>query len=215
MSFKSDRRAVSMVGLVAMAIGVLTLIVTFTIIPIVGSQLNASYTLQSDVAATGTLTFSGNVTFGELVNITNGATTYTLEFANGTATKSSYIAMDVSGGNNTSALAPSIFVTAFNGNATVAALATAYNGSGTVTITWDTVGTVGNSVGTTETGAQTAFASTKLTGGVDGSDWNPTHNTNIPTGVSLWESLGSILKVASIILVVAGFLQTLREIRSE
>ncbi len=42
------------------------------------------------------------------------------------------------------------------------------------------------------------------------SDWNATHNTNIPTGVDLWQSIGGILKVAGIIVVVAGFLRTLQ-----
>lgn len=93
-SFMRDNRAVSMMGLVAMAIGVLTLIVVYTIIPLVGSQLDASFTLGAS------------------------------------------------------------------------------------------------------------------------SDWNSSHNSNIPTGVSLWESLGGIIKVAAIILIVAGFLQTLREMRS-
>jgi len=42
------------------------------------------------------------------------------------------------------------------------------------------------------------------------SDWNASHNTDIPTGVDLWTSVGGILKVAGIIVVVAGFLRTLQ-----
>ncbi len=46
------------------------------------------------------------------------------------------------------------------------------------------------------------------------SDWNASHNTDIPTGVDLWQSVGGILKVAGIIVVVAGFLRTLQGLRS-
>ena len=46
------------------------------------------------------------------------------------------------------------------------------------------------------------------------SDWNATHNTAIPTGVDLWESVGGILKVGGIIIVVAGCLRTLQGMKS-
>ena len=44
--------------------------------------------------------------------------------------------------------------------------------------------------------------------------WNSTVNTQIPTGVDLWEAVGGILKVGGIIVVVAGFLRTLQGMRS-
>ncbi len=47
------------------------------------------------------------------------------------------------------------------------------------------------------------------------SDWNATHNDSIPTGVDLWQSVGGILKVAGIIIVVAGFLKTLQGMRQD
>ena len=43
--------------------------------------------------------------------------------------------------------------------------------------------------------------------------WNSTVNTDIPTGVDLWSSVGGILKVGGIIVVVAGFLRTLQGMR--
>lgn len=46
------------------------------------------------------------------------------------------------------------------------------------------------------------------------SQWNSSVNTDIPTGVDLWTSVGGILKVAGIIVVVAGFLRTLQGMRS-
>ena len=47
-----------------------------------------------------------------------------------------------------------------------------------------------------------------------GSDWNATENADLPTGVSLWTSLGGILKVGAIVIVIAGFLRTLQGLRS-
>ncbi len=48
-----------------------------------------------------------------------------------------------------------------------------------------------------------------------GGKWNSSVNTAIPTGVDLWQSIGGILKVAGIIVVVAGFLRTLQGMKSE
>lgn len=45
------------------------------------------------------------------------------------------------------------------------------------------------------------------------SQWNSSVNTAVPTGVDLWESTGGILKVGAIIVVVAGFLTTLKGLR--
>lgn len=46
-----------------------------------------------------------------------------------------------------------------------------------------------------------------------GSNWNNSVNTKIPTAYGLWESLGGIVKVGGVIVVVGGFLQTLRGLR--
>jgi len=46
-----------------------------------------------------------------------------------------------------------------------------------------------------------------------GSLWNSSVTTTLPTAVSLWGSLGGILKVAGVIVIVGGFLQTLRGLR--
>ena len=44
--------------------------------------------------------------------------------------------------------------------------------------------------------------------------WNSSVNSDIPTGVDLWTSVGGILKVAGLIIVVAGFLKTLQGMKS-
>jgi len=45
--------------------------------------------------------------------------------------------------------------------------------------------------------------------------WNVTVNSDIPTGVDLWTSVGGILKVGGIIVVVVGFLRTLQGMRNQ
>ncbi|MDP1614761.1 MAG: hypothetical protein Q8L68_03095 [Methylococcales bacterium] len=47
-----------------------------------------------------------------------------------------------------------------------------------------------------------------------GSQWNATVNPSIPTAAGTWGSLGGIIKVAAIIVIIGGFLQTLRGLRS-
>jgi hypothetical protein len=46
-----------------------------------------------------------------------------------------------------------------------------------------------------------------------GSAWNSSVTTTLPTAVSLWGSIGGILKVAGVIVIVGGFLTTLRGLR--
>jgi len=45
------------------------------------------------------------------------------------------------------------------------------------------------------------------------SQWNHTVNANIPTGVDLWTTVGPFLTLAAIILIVAGFLTTLKGLK--
>ncbi len=54
---------------------------------------------------------------------------------------------------------------------------------------------------------------TNVTGCSAGYAWNSTFTTTLPTAVGLWASLGGILKVAGVIVIVGGFLQTLRGLR--
>ncbi len=46
-----------------------------------------------------------------------------------------------------------------------------------------------------------------------GSAWNATENTDIPTGAGMWGTLGPFIQLAAIILIVAGFLTTLRGLK--
>ena len=208
-------KTLTMAGLGAMAIGAILLIVIFAIIPLIGEEVDGAVTIPSDTQATGVLTFSGNVTTGELVNITIGGTTYAFEFnTTGTGVTAGYINVDVSGGYNTSVLASGNLTDAINNNATLAALITAVNTTNTTTITADAAGTTANGYGTTETGAQTAWASTTMLGGVTGSQWDSNTNTDLPTAVGFWESVSPFITLSAIMLFVGGFIGTLKGLRS-
>ncbi len=213
----------TMTGIGAIAIGVLVLVVAFTIIPVVGDQIDQAITIQGDETATGTLTFSGNASCGEFINITTAAgTKITFEMNITSGSQAGCVAkrewaddVVMAYNYNTSTVAATNLTAAINANATISAVMTATNPSaGVVVLTHTVTGTTGNSVATTETATAASWAVATLTGGVDGSDWNSEHNTNIPTGVDLWESIGGILKVAAIILIVGGFLKTLQGIRA-
>lgn len=45
------------------------------------------------------------------------------------------------------------------------------------------------------------------------SDWNNSHNPNIPTGANLWATVSGILKVTAVGLVVIGFLATIKGLK--
>ena len=62
-------------------------------------------------------------------------------------------------------------------------------------------------------GSQLDASITLPAAGTAGANWNSTNNANIVTAVSVWQAVGGILKVGGIIVVVAGFLTTLRGLR--
>lgn len=221
-------KGMTMQGLGAIVVGILALVVIYTIIPVVGSQLDTAVTIPTSVYSTGTFTFSGNVSNGELVNITSGANVYRFEFNttnNGSAitcvttncipVNLTYQGVCASCDNWNSSNRTFMNLTgAINGNASTAAMVTATNTSGvstnTTTITSDAYGTGGN-YALADTGAN--IASSGMTGGATGSQWDSVTNPSIPTAVDFWEALGAILKVAGVIVVVGGVLQTLRGLR--
>lgn len=212
--------SMTMDGLGQIAIGVLVLIVAFTIIPIVGSEMDKSVTVPGDAYASGTLTISGNVTCGQLVNLTdrNGVVTY-FEFnitnePSCAAKNAAYDDVVLARFENTSTIAATNLTAEINTNATTSAAFTATSSLGVVTLTSDVIGRVGN-LAVSENLANGAWSAATLTGGQDGSNWNSSHNTNITTAVDFWESVGGIMKVAGLIVVVSGFLKSLKGIRSQ
>lgn len=127
--------------------------------------------------SSGVLTFSGNVSNAELVNITNGAAVYRFEFNttnNGTTIvcqTTNCIPVNLSGSYpamfNHSWLASGNLTAAINANASVAALVTAANTTNKTTITAVASGKSYNSIATSENGAAIAWGAATLTGGGD------------------------------------------------
>lgn len=83
-----------------------------------------------------------------------------------------------------------------------------------ITLTAVTAGAAGNSITTTETLGNASFGAGTLTGGSDGSQWNSEANTNIPSAIDFYETLGTILKIAVVIAIIAGVIAVIRGIQN-
>jgi hypothetical protein len=144
------------------------------------------YVFESGVTpATGTLTFSGNTSDGETVNIS----TDRYEFDTDGSVASGNLAVDVSGGNNNSSRSCELFAAEATANDTTGVGATC--AGSVVTLTADTAGDSGNSITTTETCTNAAFAAATLTGGGSTGDWTPAAGGNI-TLVSFTNTSGNL-----------------------
>ncbi len=123
-------------------------------------------------AATGTLTFIGNTSDGETINIS----TDRYEFDTNSSVASGNIAVDVSGGNNNSSRSCELFAAKVTADDTVGVGASC--AGSVVTLTADTIGTAGNSIATTETCANASFGAATLAGGGGGTEWTPAAGGN-------------------------------------
>lgn len=210
------------------AIIVLAIIIIFTFIPGIGSIVEQSTpappayghpggdwnATATDVQASGTFTFTGNVSNGDVVNITSGSSVYHLEF-NTTAhstivcVTANCIAVNLTGlaGQvfQEGYRAPQNLTNAINNNASLAALVTAVNGSNVSTLTAVTTGTLGNNIVLSDNSAK--VTSSGLSGGTDG---NPNAAAlRKASGANIWASTSGILLVAIIIGIVVIILAAL------
>jgi len=162
------------------------------------------------LAASNTLTFTGNVSNGELVNITYGDAIYRFEFNtshpnNGTDTlTANAIRVNLTTGYNFSWLASGNLTNAINANVSTAAIVTASNTTNVTTLTADSVGRFYNSLyATSENLASASWASTSLTGGKD-----------IVYGQSSTISYaGVVIPLMGILLMVVGFVMLLATVK--
>lgn len=122
--------------------------------------------------ASGSLTFSGNTTTNELVNITNGVAIYRFEF------NASYMGPSACNTNNciivnvnntnTSIISATNLTNAINNNASVAAFLTASNSVTNVTrLTYISRGTVGNAITISTNGLNITTSGSTLSNGVN------------------------------------------------
>ncbi len=171
---------------------------------IADTTLDATDVAETAESATGTLTFSGNASCGEFINITTVAgTKITFEMnitgATECAAKNAW-ADDVvmALGTNTSTNAATNLTTSINANATINSTMTATNPSaGVVVLTHTVGGTSGNSVVTTETAAAAAWAAATLTGG-EAASLVGSMQTNFISASSTGSSFVIILIIAAI-----------------
>lgn len=132
---------------------------------------------DGESAASGSLTLTGNTSCGERVNVTSTSGILVPMIVNITegCPQVPYGSLNISiglGGNGTAFSATNISGT-INANSTLSAeMAATNSSSGVVTLTYNTIGTPGNAVLTTETLANASWTGTSLLGGA----YNNIHN---------------------------------------
>lgn len=194
MKLFKDKRA-DMDMLAGIAIGLLALVIIFSIVMTVGPKLEDVAAVDKPAYATGTLTFSGNVVEAETVTI--GGVTY--EFNHSVA--------GVTAGNvevNVTDLLPATATvalkTAVNGNATSSAILTAASTATTVVLTYDTMSAAANTVATTDTLTNAAFGAATLLGGVADSGWS---SSDIPAPATVWSDNATFLSLSAMVIIIS------------
>ena len=194
MKLFKDKRA-NMDMLSGIAVGLLALVIIFSIVMTIGPKLEDVAAIDKPAYATGTLTFSGNVADTETVVI-NGIT---YEFNSTGSVTAGNVEVPVH-----SALTPAVatvnLTAAVNGNATSAAILTAASTATTVVLTYDTQATAGNSVTTTDTVTNAAFGAATLLGGVADAGWS---DSSIPTPASVWSDNATFLSLAAMVIIIS------------
>ena len=192
--FKDKRADMDMLS--SIAVGLLALVIIFSIVMTIGPKLEDVAAIDKPAYATGTLTFSGNVVDGETVTI--GAITYEFN-ASGAAPVGDNVEVPMFSGL-TPAIATVNLTAAVNGNATSAAILTAASTATTVVLTYDTQATAGNSVATTDTVTNAAFGAATLLGGVADAGWS---DSSIPTPASVWSDNATFLSLAAMVIIIS------------
>jgi len=187
-------------GLVAATIGVMMLIMTFIIVPMVGFQLDESISIQDDVDATGVVTFTGVGVADEIINISSE--TYTMKAA---ADGEFQVTI---GANATVSMTN--LVAEITANSTQVS-ATSVLGVGTVTSL--VTGTAGNAYELTTDITDASVDAATLTGGVDASNWH--EDSGVPTGYDLWTNLSGIIAVAALVMIVGGIFVSFKSLKED
>ena len=195
MKIFKDKRA-NMDMLSGIAVGLLALVIIFSIVMTIGPKLEDVAAIDKPAYATGTLTFSGNVVDGETVTI--GAITYEFN-ASGAAPVGDNVEVPMFSGL-TPAIATVNLTAAVNGNATSAAILTAASTATTVVITYDTKTAAANTVATTDTVTNAAFGAATLLGGVADTGWS---SSDIPAPASVWSDNATFLSLAAMVIIIS------------
>jgi hypothetical protein len=193
MKLFKDKRA-NMDMLSGIAVGLLALVIIFSIVMTIGPKLEDVAAIDKPAYATGTLTFTGDVVDGETVVI--GGITY--EFDDDDSITSGNVDVNVT--TLTPAVATVNLTAAVNDNSTSSAILTASSTATTVVLTYDTQSTAGNSVATTETLTNAAFGAATLLGGVADTGWS---SSDIPAPASVWSDNATFLSLAAMVIIIS------------
>lgn len=193
MKLFKDKRA-NMDMLSGIAVGLLALVIIFSIVMTIGPKLEDVASVAKPDYATGTLTFTGNVSDTETVTI--GGIVYEFN-STGTITSGN---VEVTIADVLPATATVALKTAVNNNATSSAILTATSTNTTVVLTYDTKTAAGNSVATTETMAAGAFGAATLLGGVADAGWS---STDIPAPATVWSDNATFLSLAAMVIIIS------------
>ena len=192
---KNTDANVGMNMVVSTAIGLIVLAAVFSLAPVIGYNIDEAVDLDRGVAASGTLTYTGNSADGESVTIGGRI----LEFDTNGAHNPHHIPVVI--GDTGAATAVAELAAAINGNASLAAIVDATHDSTTCAVTADEVGEAGNSITTVCACVNASWGAGTLTGGSDsgGSVWV---DEDVPTGVDLWADNASLLSLTVLVIII-------------
>ena len=205
MKLFKDKRA-NMDMLSGIAVGLLALVIIFSIVMTIGPKLEDVAAIDKPAYATGTLTFTGNVADTETVTI--GGVVYEFN-ASGAAASAGRVEVNVT--DLLPATATAALETAINDNATSSAILTASSTATTVVLTYDTKTADGNSVATTTTLTNAAFGAATLTGGVADTGWS---SSDIPAPASVWSDNATFISLAAMVIIISILMAYVFRMRS-
>lgn len=198
-------------GMLFLVVGSVMTLVVGGFFAYIGLFLNANTAAVFDstltpTASSGALTWSGNSYCGDWVNITVANGIPVSMYINVTGINCGVAptwadVISLASPANTSTYTATNISTAINANGSLNPTLTATNPSaGVVTLTYNTIGTAGNGVATTESSVNASWASTSLTGGTEGSTAWASTKTNVMTGYTVMGILFIIIGAAGCIL---------------
>lgn len=218
MRFDSKGQVGNIEVLVGVSITLVILIALYSIIPLIGAQLDTASDVQACVNASGDFTFTGNTSDGEQLWLNYSGTTECYEsdpLDDGVS--SGCTDVDTSSGGNTSALSAYNFASSIDAN--TAHSIDASNSSDTLTIDSTLCsdpsadGSDHNAFAVNDYMANLS-ANTTLSGGEDPSDWNSDANSDIESGHGLWGSIGPLITLAAIVAVLSVVIMVIMQLRA-
>ena len=188
---------------VGLTTAALIIIVLFAIVPLIGTTIDSAVTIQDNVQATGTLTFTGASAVNNIVNIS----TETYTFTNGTG---GAFNVDVGSDAGNATYSTSQLVAEITANSTL--VSAVDNGDDSATVTSVAVGTAGNAYGTTDNLTNAAWSGTTLSGGIAGSDWNSNVNSDLDSPAQSWTTFLGLLILAFLAVIIGIVIKAFRGI---